>query len=607
MAQVTSTLQDEAADLAASGKSPKSILTGKMMGATSGAQWNAPLQGGKVVGDVTFGGTRELDFDKHSERAFKAEASLRSAVKRGYEDPQGVIKGLNPSFLEAYPMFMQTPQQRTDPAFAALQEQVAILSAELGKNFTSAGPNNTAPSLTPFDLEAPSHLIYWFETPLRSKIAREPGKGTSHRTKVITGVSGSQTGGADGNIIDISTSEITSFASWPGSLPSSGLQAGDDVNINYKFMGLTESLSWLAQFAGVGFEDISALANLVLMQEFQFGEEYLNIAGTATALNAPTHACTARDAATGETAISGVTQGDIWVSVTASNYYGETVGSSIASCAVAAGKVVDVVITPHANDAAQQYTVYVGTTSTNPTRTGVFFYAKSGATKVTIQGALPTAGANPPSADTGTSGTNRWEGILSVMSGKAQANSVYPSGFQGGYFNGAVSDVLNLTQINTALQQVFNGSGAFRASPEELFCDGIDAKNLSDDVATNGSGTNYQLLIDQNQMAGVIHGTAVSQLVNPITRRLLNVTVHPGWLQGTAFMTQWTTPNAARNANVWEMRMVQDLLSVAWPVIDPTYRYSMFEYGTFFAQAPQYAALLGGLQKTTAAAGGTFS
>jgi len=108
-------------------------------------------------------------------------------------------------------------------------------------------------------------------------------------------------------------------------------------------------------------------------------------------------------------------------------------------------------------------------------------------------------------------------------------------------------------------------------------------------------------------MAGVVHGTAVSQLVNPITRRLLNVTVHPGWLQGTAFMTQWTTPNAARNANVWEMRMVQDLLSVAWPVIDPTYRYSMFEYGTFFAQAPQYAALLGGLQKTTAAAGGTYS
>jgi hypothetical protein len=606
MAQVTATLNDEAADLAASGKSPKSILTGKMMGATSGASWNEKLSGGKQVGDFTFGGVREQDSEKHMDRAFKAEQSLRSAVKRGYEDPASVIKGLNPSFLEAYPMFMQTSPQRSDPAFQALQDQVAILSAELGKNFTSAGPNNTAPSLTPFDLENPSHLIYWFETPLRAKISREPGKGTSHRTKVITGVSGSQTGGADGNIIDISFSEQTSFSSWPGTLPSSGLQAGDDVNINYKFMGLSESLSWLAQFAGVGFEDISSLANLVLMQEFQFGEEYLNVAGTATALNAPTHAATARAATTSETAITGVTT-DVWVAVTAKNYYGETVSSTIASVAWSATDVVDVVITPHANDAAQQYSIYVGTTSTNPTRTGMFLYSTSGATKVTIQGALPTAGAVAPSADTGTSGSNRWEGILSVLSGKAAANGIYPTDFKGGYFNGAVQDVLNLNVINKALQSVYNGPGAFRASPEELFCDGIDATNLSADVAKNGSGTNYQLLIEQGQMAGVIHGTAVSQLVNPVTRRLLNVTVHPGWLQGTAFMTQWTTPNAARNANVWEMRMVQDLLSVAWPVIDPTYRYSMFEYGTFFAQAPQYAALLGGLQKTTAAAGGTYS
>jgi hypothetical protein len=30
-------------------------------------------------------------------------------------------------------------------------------------------------------------------------------------------------------------------------------------------MGVTEELSWLAQFAGQGFEDISALANLIML------------------------------------------------------------------------------------------------------------------------------------------------------------------------------------------------------------------------------------------------------------------------------------------------------------------------------------------------------
>ena len=35
----------------------------------------------------------------------------------------------------------------------------------------------------------------------------------------------------------------------------------------YKFLGITEQLSWLAQFAGQGYEDISALANLIMLQE----------------------------------------------------------------------------------------------------------------------------------------------------------------------------------------------------------------------------------------------------------------------------------------------------------------------------------------------------
>lgn len=39
----------------------------------------------------------------------------------------------------------------------------------------------------------------------------------------------------------------------------------------YRFFGLSESLSWLAQFQGQGFEDISALANLVLLQEMMMG------------------------------------------------------------------------------------------------------------------------------------------------------------------------------------------------------------------------------------------------------------------------------------------------------------------------------------------------
>ena len=43
-------------------------------------------------------------------------------------------------------------------------------------------------------------------------------------------------------------------------------QTAADLNVPYKFFGQSESLSWLAQFAGQGFEDIAALSNLILLQ-----------------------------------------------------------------------------------------------------------------------------------------------------------------------------------------------------------------------------------------------------------------------------------------------------------------------------------------------------
>ena len=77
---------------------------------------------------------------------------------------------------------------------------------------------------------------------------------------------GSQTGGQ--NVLDISIPELVksssntingSSANWPINLPQTGSQTEYKLNVPYRFFGLTESLSWLAQFEGQGFEDISAL------------------------------------------------------------------------------------------------------------------------------------------------------------------------------------------------------------------------------------------------------------------------------------------------------------------------------------------------------------
>ena len=108
---------------------------------------------------------------------------------------------------------------------------------------------------------------------------------------------------------------------------------------------MSEALSWLAQFVGQGFEDLSALANLVLLQEMMMGEEYQLIAGSSQNLPGPPPRPDRRTAGSNETALTGVTS-NIAVKVTALNYFGETaVSASSGNITWSAGQVVDVTST----------------------------------------------------------------------------------------------------------------------------------------------------------------------------------------------------------------------------------------------------------------------
>ena len=119
-----------------------------------------------------------------------------------------------------------------------------------------------------------SRLIYPVYTVYRNTFPRPPGQGASLIERLATGISGSQTGGQ--GVLDVSLPELVtqggSFGQWPLNLPPAGSQTFVTLNIPYRIFGVTEQLSWLAQFAGQGYEDISALANLIMLQEMMLGE-----------------------------------------------------------------------------------------------------------------------------------------------------------------------------------------------------------------------------------------------------------------------------------------------------------------------------------------------
>ena len=261
------------------------------------------------------------------------------------------MSGLAPEFAGQFAGFMSASPQ--NQGMQALVGQLnSVLSAELGKSITLTSPLSSG--FVPFDLVAPSSLIYPVYSPLRNKLPRTPGQGTIRRRKVITGISGSQTGPSGGAFVRLGIPELvqsggsisgqSSAVNWPLNLPGTGSQDSVDLTVPYRFWGLSENLSWLAQFAGQGFEDISALANLLLLQEFMLNEEASHLNASSIALSTPSApTLTARAANSGETALTGVTT-NVYVKIAANTFFGSTAAGSGTSVAWSSGQVVDVQI-----------------------------------------------------------------------------------------------------------------------------------------------------------------------------------------------------------------------------------------------------------------------
>lgn len=522
-------------------------------------------------------------------QAATAEHLFKTAIKTGFSNPGQVLKGLSPQFGGALNMALQgSPQNQ---AMAQLVSQMqTLLSAELGKNISLTTPLNSG--LVPFDLVAPTRLIYPVYSPFRNMVPRVPGQGTSHRGKVMTSISGALPGqlGVSSNrmsIPELPAGGGLAGSNWPNQLPASGSQAAEDLNIPYRFFGLTEAVSWLAQFAGQGFEDAAGLASLVLLQEAMLLEERAMIGATATALATPAAPTLSVIASGGSWAAASP---GAYVKVTALNYYGETAASAEVSVNTTANCVVRVQISPVPG--ALAYNVYAGATAGSEKLVGTY-----GGT--TIDVLAPGTGVVAPNADSGTAASTDYEGFASVISGHAGTAGVYPADFKGSYINQAISTVLSADVINTALEAMWDGARGIFADPDDLWCEGTDATNLSTSLADDSGNTNYRLFIQQSEVAGIKAGVAVSEFTNPITRKTVNIKVHPYFPQGTAMLLSWKLPQPWSNVgNVWENVMVQDYLSISWPVVDVTFRYSLFFYGTLFSPAVQYNGLLQGLQRT---------
>ena len=470
---------------------------------------------------------------------------------------------------------------------------------EIQKDITLTSPLST--SFAAFDLEAPSKLLTPRPTPLRNRIPRKKGVGTSHRVKRITGYTGTGTGGQGQIWPGITETTTNTFGSINFERGPKISYTADDLVLPYNSYSLSDSVSFDANFSGLGYQDLRQLSSTSTLYATMLMEERMMLMarGTASgysgALAQVTSVVTASPVAgTGQTALA---SGTYYVVVTADagisgNGFGESIASAIGTETVNTGDVLE--ITFPAVTGALGYNIYVGTSTglANLKYQGTV----KGALKAVINGAGTTsllannfafsttgAAATRATADTSAYATG-YDGILPTVLGPNSG------------FNNAINSTFSTSNPGVEFQNVFaNLYQNVKADPDMVLLNGNDRKQLSDAIKS-GSNANYRLVINEPGESGTTYGSIVTGLQNEVTGKAVDLMVHPWLNSGVAPVLSFTLPIPDTEvSDVWANFMVQDYMGIQWPVTQFAYEFSTYFRGTFFCTAPAWNGAVSGI------------
>jgi hypothetical protein len=495
-----------------------------------------------------------------------------------------------------------TNKSLTPDAVGALNNALSsqrMAMQQIQKDITLTSPLST--SFAAFDLEAPSKLLTPRPTPLRNKLPRKKGVGTSHRVKRITGYTGTGTGGIGNTWPGITESTTTAFGSISYERGPKISYAADDLVLPYNSYSLSDSVSFDANFSGMGYQDLRQLSSTSTLYATMLMEErmLLMARGTASgysgALSAPTFTDGSPVASGSQVALAATTY---YINVTADagisgSGFGESILGTETSEVVASGDVLTVTVST-AVAGALGYNIYVGTATGaanlkyQGTLKGTGTFTIQGATATNLTGnnaAFTTTGAaaSRASADTSAYATG-YDGILPTVLG---SNSGY---------NNSINSTFSTSNPGVEYQTVFSRLyDAVKADPDEIFLNGADRKQLSDAIK-NGSTANYRLNLTQTETGDYVGGAVIGGLHNEITGKLVPMTVHPWLPQGVSPVLSYTLPIPDTEvSDVWSNFMVQDYMGIQWPVNQFAYEFSTYFRGTFFCTAPAWNGAVSGI------------
>lgn len=480
------------------------------------------------------------------------------------------------------------------------------VSDELVKAFTQSGSPTTG--LTMYDLEAPAKTLYPVITPLRNRIARVGGgTGTAANWKAITAINVNKLAGgvSEGNRGGVIATTV------------------EDKTQSYKGIGFEDYVTFEADMAAVGFDDVKARAVEGLLRSTMIDEETAILGGNSSRALGTTPTAVLSASSTGG-AITGLTGGakTIFVrcvALTLEGFLSATVSGGVPGTVnrTNADGSVDTYGGGSAIPGVEASAVGGAATDTNSVLAsvapvvGAYAYAWfwNTATGTATLGAITTLNSYiiKTNAPTGTQlasaltvdnsrNSLRFDGLMTQIIGAGAPTSLSVVGSSCTIFKTGAGSLLGqmatgavgvgtpltadgkggIVEIDAMLKSAWD---EYRLSYDTIYVSAQEAQNIEQKILTGNSNPAFRFNLAATQ-SGLTGGMAVASYLNkfaPGGARTLDIQIHPSVPAGTIVFYSEGAPYPLSNVgNLLQVKTRREYYQLEWPLRTRKYEYGVY-------------------------------
>ncbi|HLI13483.1 MAG TPA: hypothetical protein VKY65_17970 [Alphaproteobacteria bacterium] len=477
---------------------------------------------------------------------------------------------------------METMTQETLGLVRQAQQQAVTDPQQLAlmKAWTQSG--SAISGITAYDLEAPAKSLVPVITPLRNRIPRVGGgMGIQANWRAITGVNVNNAGvgvseGVRGVVQAVST---------------------QDNIAAYRGIGLEDYVTFEADYAAQGFDDVKAVATLNLLRALMIGEEKLLVGGNSSIALGTTPTPTLAAAATGGSLASG-TLSVICVALTLEGFLAASVvgGLPLSGTRTLADGNTDSYNAGTAQKSANATVAVTGPTGSVTATVSVvngavayaWFWGAAGSEALgaitTINSLAITASATGTqlasagfAADFSQNG-KVFDGLLAqvMRPGSNAYVAVQPTGTAGIGTPLTADGEGGIVEIDAALKSFWDN---YRLTPTDIYVSSQEMMNISKKILQGGTNTAQRFVfqVSQGTIAG---GVMVRSYLNKFTldgAQEIPIRLHPNLPPGTLLFYAETIPYPLSNvANVVQVKTRRDYYQLEWPIRTRRYEYGVY-------------------------------